>query len=118
MICYSLKFYFDDAKILYGPLSDKTCLPGFQQMRLKPVFSTTETSQKIGISLVASLDMLLFEKRIIKALFRCAGWLAPETGFLWLRPICYFYRHINIPQKQTCESSLIETYCFYPFRIL
>ena len=31
MICYLLKFYFDDAKILYGPICDKTCLRGFQQ---------------------------------------------------------------------------------------
>ena len=34
--------------------------------RLNPIFSTTETSQKIEISLEASLDMILSNKRITK----------------------------------------------------
>ena len=42
--------------------------------RLKPVSSASETSKKIEISLVASLDtctcMILFKKRITKALIR------------------------------------------------
>ena len=48
--------------------------------RLKPVSSTTETSQKIEISPVASLHIILSKKRITKALIRlrgCAGWSAP-----------------------------------------
>ena len=52
--------------------------------RLKPVSSTTETSKKIEISLEASLDMILSNKRITKALIRlhvCAGWSAPLSGF-------------------------------------
>ena len=46
----------------------------------KPVSSATVTSQKIEISLVASLDMILSNKRITKALIRLrgrAGWSAP-----------------------------------------
>ena len=48
--------------------------------RLKAATSATETSYKTEISLVASLDMILFKKRITKALIRlqgCAGWSAP-----------------------------------------
>ena len=40
----------------------------------------TETSYKIGISLVASLDMILSKERMTKVLIslcRCAGWSAP-----------------------------------------
>ena len=48
--------------------------------RLKPVSSATETSYKIGILLVASLDMILSNTRITKALIRlrgCAGLSVP-----------------------------------------
>ena len=48
--------------------------------KFKPVSSATETCQKIEISLVKSLDMILYNKRITKALIRlrsCAGWSAP-----------------------------------------
>ena len=48
--------------------------------RLKPVSSATETRQNSEISVVASLDVILFNKRITKALIRlrvCAGWSAP-----------------------------------------
>ena len=47
---------------------------------LKPVYLVTETGWKIEISPVASLDMLLSEKRIAKAMIRLrgsAGWSAP-----------------------------------------
>ena len=50
------------------------------KVRFKPACSATETSLKIEISLVASLDMILSKKQIIKALIRlrrCAGWSAP-----------------------------------------
>ena len=50
------------------------------EARLKPVSSATETSQKIELSFVASLDMVLSKKRITKAVIRlrgCAGWSAP-----------------------------------------
>ena len=46
----------------------------------KPVSSATVTSQNIEIWLVASLDMILSNKRITKALIRLcgrAGWSAP-----------------------------------------
>ena len=51
-----------------------------EKARLKPVFSATETSKKIEISLVASLAMVLSKKRIKKALISLrgrTGWSAP-----------------------------------------
>ena len=47
--------------------------------RLKPVFSATETSKKIEIFLVRSMDMILSNKQKKQ---RC-----PKTGFLTLSPI-------------------------------
>ena len=58
------------------PGNYKTCL----QLRFKPACSATETRWKIEISLVTSVDMMLSNKRITKALIRlrgCAGWSAP-----------------------------------------
>ena len=43
------------------------------KVRFKPVSWASETSQKIEISLVASLDIILSNKRITKALIRL-GW--------------------------------------------
>ena len=40
----------------------------YNKTRLKPVSSATETSWKIEISLVASLEMILSKKRITKVL--------------------------------------------------
>ena len=56
------------------------------KVRLKSVSLGTETSQKIEILLVASLDMILSNERITKALIRlrgCAGWSAP---LLFIKP--------------------------------
>ena len=64
--------------------------------RIKPISSATETSLKIKISLVASLDMILSKKEITEALISlwgCADQSAPvvlklpKTGFLTFRPI-------------------------------
>ena len=52
----------------------------FDKSRLKPVSSPTETSSRIKISLVASLDKILSKMRLKKALIslrECAGWSAP-----------------------------------------
>ena len=65
---------------IFGPSRDKTCLQGFRQASFKPVSSATGTSQKIEISPVPSLHVILSTKRITKALIRlrgCAGWSAP-----------------------------------------
>ena len=65
---------------LIGPHRDKTCYGVSDKARLRPISSTTETSEKIEISPVASLHMVLSEKRITKALIRlrgCAGCSAP-----------------------------------------
>ena len=50
------------------------------KVTLKPVCSATQTSDKIEISLAASLDMILLDKRITKGLISLrgyAGWNAP-----------------------------------------
>ena len=70
--------------------------PVFNRVRFKPPCLATETSWKIGSLLVVSLDMVLSNKRITKALIRlcaCAGWSAPfllanteDRFFVW-RPI-------------------------------
>ena len=57
----------------------KLVLEVSDKVRLKPACSATETSQKIKIALVASLEMILSNKGITKALIRlskCAGWSA------------------------------------------
>ena len=46
-----------------------------EKPRLKPVSSATKTSQKVEISLVASLDMILSNKQIIKTLIRLRRYL-------------------------------------------
>ena len=54
--------------------------PVFNKVRFKPPCLATETSWKIGSLLVVSLDMVLSNKGITKALIRlcaCAGWSAP-----------------------------------------
>ena len=51
-----------------------------EKVRLKPVSSATETSEKKEILLIANLDMIHSNKRIKKVLIRlceCAGWSAP-----------------------------------------
>ena len=50
------------------------------KVSLKPLFLATETSEKIEISPVASLDMLLSEKQITMTLISLpghAGWSVP-----------------------------------------
>ena len=64
----------------YGPRREKPAFVVSDKARLKPVSSAIETSWKIEILLVASLDMILSNKRITKELIRlhgCAGWSAP-----------------------------------------
>ena len=64
-----------------GPVTTKPVFVFFfDKVRFKLACSTTETSCKIESSLVASLYMVLSNKRITKVLIRlrrCAGWSAP-----------------------------------------
>ena len=53
-----------------GRVARKPVVGVSDKMRLKPVSTATETSLKIKISLVASLDMVLSQKRLTKALIR------------------------------------------------
>ena len=60
--------------------STKPVFEFFDKVRPKPVSLATETSLKIEISPVASLDMIPSKTRITKALIslrRCTGWSAP-----------------------------------------
>ena len=63
-----------------GLVATKPVFRVSDKVRFKPACSATETSWKIEISLVASLNMILSNKQITKALIRlrqCAGWSAP-----------------------------------------
>ena len=73
-----IRLLADNSNEIWASLRENLSL-GFPTARLKPVSSATETRQKSEISLVASLDMILSNKRITKALIRlrgCAGWSA------------------------------------------
>ena len=79
-----------------GLIARKSVFRVSDKATFKPVSSATGISQKIEISPVASLHMILSTKRITKALIRlrgCSGWSAPfvfhklpKTGFLATRP--------------------------------
>ena len=71
------------------PRFDKTCFGRFRQSEIKPDCSATETRWKIESSFVASLDMVLFNKRITKALIRLP-WSAP---LLFLNPRSQVFSH-------------------------
>ena len=63
-----------------GLVMTKTVFGFTDNARHKPASSHTETSLKIEISLVASLDMILCNTLITTVLIRlpgCAGWSAP-----------------------------------------
>ena len=88
----------------YWSQHDKNCIQILPQ-----VSSATETSKKIEISLVASIEMILSTKRITKALIslhRCAGWsaqllIAPPSPF-FLRPgLIYNKTHTKLDSYLT-----------------
>ena len=63
----------------FWPQRGKTCFLVSDKVKFKSACSATETSLKIEIFPVASLDMILSNKQITKALIRlcrCAGWSA------------------------------------------
>ena len=103
-------------KPVFG-VSDKT--------RLKPVSSATETRYNSEISLVASLDMILFNKRITKALIRkrgCAGWSAhfcsqtPEDRFSRVEAqFCFGSVYMCNSFRQNLEIFLKQVASIYQF---
>ena len=63
-----------------GVIATKPVFGVSNKARLKPVSSATETSWKIEILLVPSIDMIMSNEQITKALIRlcgCTGWSAP-----------------------------------------
>ena len=63
-----------------GLAAKKTVFGVSDKVSFKPVSPASDTNQIIEISLVASLDMILLDKRITQALISlrgCAGWSAP-----------------------------------------
>ena len=84
---------------------EKNCLQGKSHVRLKPTCSDTETRWKIKFLHEASLDILLSNKQITKALIRlrgCTVWSAPllfacnMPGFPAWRPIIILYMLLKI----------------------
>ena len=76
-ICLHL-FFFSHYHL--GLAARKPVFGVSNKVRFKPVFSAIEISKKIEILRVASLDIILSNKRITKTLIRlcgCAGWSAP-----------------------------------------
>ena len=71
------------ANIHMGLIATKPVFEVSDKARLKPVFSATETSWKTEISVVASLDIILSNKRITKALTRLRGWAG------WSAPLLF-----------------------------
>ena len=72
-------FYTHKSVQLYGPRREKPVFGVSDKARFKSVSSATETSSKIEMSLLPSVDIILSKKRITKALTRlrgCAGWSA------------------------------------------
>ena len=72
--------YFSIEYKQMGLEATKPVFRAFDKGRLKSASSATETSYNIENLLVASSDMLLFNKGITKALIRlrgCSGWSAP-----------------------------------------
>ena len=68
--------------------------------RLKSISSASETSWKIEVSPVGSLDTILSKKRITNGLIslRLCCWQTPKTWFLVQRPI-YFLRKYEVHTK-------------------
>ena len=63
-----------------GLIAPKPVFRVSNKTRLKPVSSATETSWKIEILLIASIDMIMSNEQITKVLIRlcgCTGWSAP-----------------------------------------
>ena len=83
-------------------------------VRFKPACTATETSLINEISLVASLDMILSNKRITKALISlrgCAGWSAPLL-FANPRRQVFLRRGSYISHGIFCGISLIIMHRF------
>ena len=71
-------------------IATKPTFGGSEKVRFKVACSAIETSQKTEILQVASLDMVLSNKRITKVLIRlhrCAGWSMP---LLFAHPVDRF----------------------------
>ena len=68
----------------YGPHLGKICLLVIKRVRHKKVYSATETSLKIEISLVACLDMIISKQRNNKVIDQSA-----QMG----RLVCAFVVH-------------------------
>ena len=79
------------------PSRDKTCLRVSDTVRLKSVSSATETSKKIEISLVASLDMIPPIKRITNLGPDQSAWMRMlVSAFVVHNPRRQIFPHSNI----------------------
>ena len=117
----------DTPEKTYTP--EKTCLLGFHKVRFQPACLATEICLKIEILLLASLDMILFNKRITRVLIwlgGCAGLhlccsQIPKTGFLTSRLILHcpwagcskstYFRPMEFSIKQLSHLLYSKIYC-------
>ena len=101
-----------------GLIVRKPVLGVSDKVRFKPACSAVETRKKIEISLIASLDMKLSNKRIAKVLIRlhgCAGWSATllfanplKTGFLVSQPISSLENTVCLDQLASSGYTLFS----------
>ena len=84
------------------PVMRKPVFEVFNQVRLKPAYSATETSKSLEILDLASIGIILSKQRTTKALIRlcgCAGWSAPllfpySKSRFW-HDMAYFIFHLE-----------------------
>ena len=88
------------------------------KVRLKPVYTATETSSKNEISLVRSLDMVLSKQIITKALIRLhmLVWAfvvrkPPKTGFHATRPIFIYICSNKLKKPSSLKTRSPSTVC-------
>ena len=74
------------APMLFGLVARKPVFGVSDEVILKPVCSATETSKKIEISLVGSLDIILSKKRIAKALIKLRGYAGWSAHLMFANP--------------------------------
>ena len=107
-------------KGLNWPRREKPVFGVSDNARLKPVSSATETSKIVEISLEASLDIRLFNKRMTKALIRlrvCASWSAPLLFATLRRQVSRVEAQmIYVPTVLPAKSDIGVMFCLQGYK--
>ena len=122
-VCPQTKFWIP---MSIGPRRNKTCLRGFRQSDIQTNLLSRRDQLENWNFALASLDMILFIKRITKALIRlriCADWFAPlflvyprRQVFSRRRPYNIGFMLLHLMAELTCkefEMSRYEGLCNY-----